>query len=178
MRRGLAVLLAVLAFPLVVVTASPSYACSCVDATLEQQVRSADVVFVGTVEQTFQVDQGLVGVVAEVAVSRVHRGSVPERTDVVTGGGGGDCGVPLQEGDEVIVFGALDDDAVATTTCAGSGADLHEGHPALGAGRAPEPGALVSSKRPGDEGVPAAVWWLAGAAALAAAFVALRAKRA
>jgi hypothetical protein len=172
------VLLAVLALPLVVVTASPSSACSCVQGGVERQMGRADVVFVGTVEQTFQVDRGMVGLVAEVAVSRVHKGSVPERTDVVTGGGGGDCGVDFLEGDHVLVLGTLQEDAVHADLCSGTGTDLHEGHPSLGSSRAPEPGALVSSERPVDEGMPAAVWWLAGGAAFAAAFVALRAKRA
>lgn len=175
MRRGLAVLLAVLAFPLVVVTAAPAYACSCVNAGVERQVRWADVVFVGTVEQVFLPDQQRV---AEVVVDRVLKGSVPERTDVETGGGGGDCGVDFLEGDRVLVFGTLQDDAVHTDICSGTGTDLHGGHPALGTGHAPEPGALVSSERPVDEGMPAAVWWLASGAALAAAYVVGRSRAA
>ncbi len=171
MRRAAGLLLALLlAVPVLLVSAVPAHACSCVKAGPTKYVKWADVVFTGTVEDSAADDTIRV---ARIAVDEVYKGSVRARTDVTTSAQGPACGVDLVPGSEVIVFGSLEGSSVATSTCAGSGTRLHERHPALGTGSPPEPGELVSDAWPGP--VDRSIWWIgapllllvAGAAAYA-----------
>lgn len=157
-------LAALLAVPVLMVAAAPAHACSCAIAGVHRHLQQADVVFEGTITEQRRTDYRTV---MRIEVARVYKGEVRERMDVETGNGGGDCGLGIPEGRRVLVFGEIYEGVLGTSTCAGSGTDVHRAHPELAVWRDPLPGALVSNSW-GAEGDPGGgtVWWLVGGAVL------------
>lgn len=88
---------------LVVVGASPAYACSCIQVDTATAAKLADRVFTGTVEQRTSGDK--LAVRYDVAVASVYKGEVAGRVEVTTPGSPASCGLPdLPEGTELMWF--------------------------------------------------------------------------
>jgi hypothetical protein len=107
MRILRALLAAVLgALALVVLTASPSYACSCAAADTRQHVERADVVVTGTVRGTAQSEQTAAYLLD---VDRVYRGSSGPVLEVMSPVNGASCGLEgLVEDGRYVVFAAAE----------------------------------------------------------------------
>jgi len=103
--------LAVLAL---VTPSRPAGACSCVVRDLAAQVQAAAVVFVGRVDA--QNDSG----VATFEVARAYKGGAAGRLDVMGGGPGEECAVPLAEGRTYLVFANSTATGLATNLCSGT----------------------------------------------------------
>lgn len=104
---------------LVVGTASPSYACSCAQVALGSLAKSADAVFVGTVEDA-RTEGGTR--LYTLRVSDVYSGSPAPRTTVRTEVDPASCGMSLRMGRQYVVVGEqpkLHGD-VTTTMCSGT----------------------------------------------------------
>ncbi|WP_183092547.1 hypothetical protein [Nocardioides stalactiti] len=120
-RLLLAVLLPALAatLGLVVTTAGPAAACSCVGGDVRQFARWADVVFTGFVAEADDREQK---VVYTFEVERVYDGEASATERVVTGNQGSACGLPgLQPGRRYAVYaGATDAGVLSMSSCGGT----------------------------------------------------------
>lgn len=168
-----ALLTLLLAVPVLLVSSAPAHACSCVMAGVSKHLRQSDAVFEGEVVEKRRAEHLQV---LRVEVSRVYKGDVVEQVDVVTGSGGGDCGVTIAAGRPALFFASADKDGYGTSICAGTGTALHRDHPALADWHAPAPGTLESDAWD-EAGGTSAWWWVGGfvaVGALGAAYVAWR----
>ena len=176
-RLGRALLVAVLAgLATVWGPAGPAQACSCRIATTADQVRDADVVFVGRID-----DRTVTGDVTWNAftVDRVVKGKSTERA-VVIGPQTDMCGLDLRGSGPFVVFAREREGHLRTQGCSGTGplrpevaADLDQL-----AGPAPERSEAAQPASPQDGGPWIAVAALTGGAALlASTAVALRVAR-
>lgn len=168
-----------LSVTLVPALAGPALACSCVGVTDEQALSAADAVFTGTVEDvSAPLSSSIFGrtsadpVTVTVRVDEVYRGSVHERTQLVTAADGGSCGAGLKIDHRYVIFGSFgsdgivhaDEDQLTTTLCSGT-RDLTSGPPfdMASAGEGPLPGAASNA----EAGFPLLGWLaLLGAGAL------------
>jgi hypothetical protein len=149
---ALALMVAVMAGGLLVMTAGPAAACSCamVGSETERTAR-ADAVFVGELVGS-RVDQSAspretrripypAPVVLTFKVSRVYKGAVRERQEIVTpGGGGASCGLELSGPGPFLVFAY---DSAGDMYRLGPGqyaSNLCSGSRALGGSGTPTPG--------------------------------------
>ncbi|MBF2756021.1 MAG: hypothetical protein ISN29_12325 [Gammaproteobacteria bacterium AqS3] len=102
----------------------PVLACSCVEADLKGQVRSADQVFIGQLHSarliTPEGEDDFPEIEADMQPQDVFKGRVKpgEAVRIRTGLGGGDCGVPMRVGRFYAVFMDRDDDRIGI--CGGS----------------------------------------------------------
>src|SRR5262245_18241517 len=78
-----------------------AHACSCVQSTLDAALAEADAAFVGTaVERRMEGAMGSwMPVVITFDVAEVVKGELPDRIDVWTGEGDGDCGIAVEIGE-------------------------------------------------------------------------------
>ncbi|MGE5227905.1 MAG: hypothetical protein ACM3OO_13610 [Planctomycetaceae bacterium] len=134
----------------IVTTAGPCAACSCAARTPRQVVRDADAAFVGTVVR--EVPASGTSTVQTFAVSKVYRGRVPARVDVVAAigpGGGSSCGLLYPSGTPVaVVASAAADGTLTSSACSYlSVAELERvgGAPASPAPFTPTPAASPSA---------------------------------
>lgn len=141
---GALLLLVSTALGAVVVAAGPASACSCVEPT-PAFLDTHDVAFTGTV--TDRRDPGD-EVIVTVRTDRVFKGDVTRRVDVVGGSESDTCSLAAQDGDEVLVFGNLDDDEVSSGRCSTvTGEQRRALVPDLGEGTAPAAGYLRAERR-------------------------------
>jgi hypothetical protein len=136
-RLLLALLLAVPG--VLLTTASPAHACSCVGGPPEAGVRGADLIFLGTVTD----DRGGNGIRRTLTfeVDLAWKGQVTATTRLGTGAGGGDCGLEITEGDETMVFAYREDDGtLGSNICHGRGATHTDVERLLGPGAPPVEG--------------------------------------
>jgi hypothetical protein len=119
-----------------IATASPAHACSCVGGPAGTGVRGADVLFLGTVAE----DRGgnLTQRTLTFEVERVWKGETPATTQIRTGSGGGDCGLEIGDGDEAVVFAYREDDTLASNICSSHGATRSDVERLLGTGTPPD----------------------------------------
>lgn len=129
-RALLAALFAALS--LVVVTASPSFACSCIMNGIEQHVEGAEVVVTGTVTEITPPPQRRVmssmdPATYTVEVEDVHKGDVGETIAVLSPNSGASCGLEgIEEGGRYVVFashqsmGSRDPDQWWANLCGGT----------------------------------------------------------
>jgi len=82
------------------------------------------------------------GVVLDLEVARVWKGPLHARRRVLTGLGGGDCGLGASVGDDLLVYAYEEEGSAFTNICTRTGPFAHAGPDlaVLGVGRAPEPG--------------------------------------
>ena len=180
---------------LVTVTAGPAAACSCVRMRSEaERAAGADAIFVGELVGS-RVDPSASAreagsrprpapVVFTFEVSRVYKGAVGLRQEIVTpGGGGAGCGgfgIGLQGAGPFLVFAHQSSNALyevgpsqyGSSLCSGSRA-LSDGEPALGGLPAREPSG--QDRWPSTAGLTVGVGVLAAVAAVG--LVVLRARR-
>jgi hypothetical protein len=116
-RIAAAMLLACLGLVLTT-TAPASAACTCKQGELGQQVKRADVVFIGTIDQVeTQGDDHTYDITA----SRAYRGSPERSTQVVSVGGRNACGLGALEVGATYVFLATGTEApYAADSCGGT----------------------------------------------------------
>ncbi|MGN0063489.1 MAG: hypothetical protein ACI379_04550 [Nocardioides sp.] len=121
LRAVLALAFAMLGLGLVVGGTAPAYACSCAEGTVKQQLKRADVVFVGTVVK--KTDGPRTGdVTYEVHASTLFKGEVDYATQVTSAADGAACGLENVRLDEDYVFFASNDEApFYAGLCSGSG---------------------------------------------------------
>ena len=113
MRRTLGsfLTLALIASALVVVgVAAPAAACSCIATTDTAAFDGSDAVFTGRMVERTEVrpDVGFMHAVVTFEAIKVFKGHVAKSQEVVTGLGGGDCGLPFEERASYVVFAQLD----------------------------------------------------------------------
>ena len=180
---------------LVTVTAGPVAACSCIQGRSEpERAARADAIFVGALVGS-RVDPSASArearsrpfpapVVFTFEVSRVYKGAVGQRQEIVTpGGGGAGCGgfgIGLQGAGPFLVFAHQASNAnyqvgtgqYGSSLCSGSRA-LADGEPALGGLSAREPGG--QDRWPSTAGLTVGVGVLA--AVVAVGLAVLRARR-
>lgn len=149
------------------------HACSCIVLTTAEKVDLAPAIFIGTVLDRRDSNEG--GDVASddaiahtVQVSTVHKGEVTAQTQVFTARDSAACGVNLEVGTEYVFF--LDQGSTGSVSLCGgtaerpafSDADLA----ALGEGSAPIPSASGAtadeSSAAGTDGNPALRWGMGG----------------
>ena len=111
--------LALLVSGLVLGSATPAAACSCVTDQAQELVDSAAVAFVGVLRSQRVGDDD---VVHRFTVTTVYRGEVHRTQDVVTPtGGDAACGVEWKPGVRMVVLGYVDEASrVASNVCTGS----------------------------------------------------------
>lgn len=99
---------------LVPITAGPSWACSCVQASPREHARMADVIVAGHVEE---LTEGAQIDVARLAVTDVYKGPRTSAWTVETAAEGPACGYDFVEGRRYTVFGSLDGGTLSTSLC-------------------------------------------------------------
>jgi|SRR5262245_25010055 len=138
---------------LLLVTAAPAAACSCVGGMSDAQYAAgADAVFVGTLID--RVDPPRTGTFSSsdpatltFQVSRVYKGAVTVRQEIVTAMSGASCGLELVGEGPFVVFGErssheqyqLEPGQYASNLCGGSRALADGGEPQLGVLTTPRP---------------------------------------
>jgi len=114
-------LLPILALPVVLISAPPASACSCVSGTVKDFVEWADVVFVATVADGL--GENASGGVAETkaSVEHVYEGEVDDVVSITTSGSEASCGLNgVGAGETWLFFGTGGYDAVEVSLCGGS----------------------------------------------------------
>ena len=148
---------------LLLVSAAPAAACSCVAGVSDaEQAANADAVFVGKLVDRREPPQRPVMSSSDPAVltfqvSRVYKGMVGERQEIVTAQSGASCGLELVGEGPFLVFGQLDSGGFghavdpgqyAANLCGGSRAIADGGEPGLGTLSAPQPPGGPSGSEP------------------------------
>lgn len=160
------------------VTAGPATACTCaVGRSDAERAARADAVFVGTpVSKPIRFDAG--GAVWTFEVSRVYKGAVAKRQEIVIPGGGqAGCGISFPGRGPFLVFAHKSMDALVRVDFAQYASSLCSGSRALADGGEP---ALVGGSPPGALGLWASVVGvgvLAAGVAAGPGVAALRARR-
>lgn len=105
-----AILTLLVGVPLLVLgTAAPSHACSCVELT-PRLLLDSDVAFSGTVEETG-------ASITRLAVDQVWAGDVASHTEVVHGSEESACGLRTRVGERMLVGASLEAGDLRTTLC-------------------------------------------------------------
>jgi hypothetical protein len=158
MRRAAARLLAiaVVACGIVPLTAGASWACSCAAPTLNGAAldrsiaRSQPLIYTAEV---VSVTGNSSGYEYDVLVQEALKGTVEEQRTLTTGLGGGDCGVRLEEGAQLLIYS----DEGSLGTCGGfmhgAAADLQT-HVRNMRAVIPTPGTIVLSRQPSPASTP------------------------
>jgi hypothetical protein len=96
---------------IVVLAATPCWACSCIAVAPEEQAASSSAIFGGVVEEVELAGQGDFGqeVEATFAVDTIYKGQVPARVVVGTAADSAACGVEFEEGGRYTVFASGDE---------------------------------------------------------------------
>jgi hypothetical protein len=96
-------------------------ACSCAEFTFESEFAEAEAAFVGAaVERRMEGEVGSwLPVVVTFDVAEVVKGELPDRIEVWTGEGDGDCGITVEIGEVVGIMLDRDGDRWTTTGCGG-----------------------------------------------------------
>lgn len=129
-----------------VLTAGPAAACSCAEASVDL-LDTNDVAFTGVVTSLRESGGD---VIVTLRTDRVFKGEVTKRVDVVGGGQRDTCAMEAQEGDRLLVFGAVVEGDVTSSLC---GSVTAPGKPypeilaELGEGTAPTAGYMRAERR-------------------------------
>ena len=120
MTARLLAVLGLLVGGLVLATAAPANACSCVTDQPDQFAENSQFAFVGVLQQQRSNDYE---VAHRFAVETVYKGDVHRTQDVVTPNlDEAGCGVEWEPGSQMVVLGYLDDEGrLASNLCSGSG---------------------------------------------------------
>lgn len=120
MTARLLAVLGLLVGGLVLATAAPANACSCVTDQPDQLAANAEFAFLGVLEEQRADDDE---VAHRFAVETVYKGDVHRTQDVVTPHlDEAGCGVEWEPGSQMVVLGYLDDEGrLASNFCSGSG---------------------------------------------------------
>lgn len=173
-RTARALLLLLLAPALVVLLGSPGSACSCAGGTDAEHLARAFAVFDGEVLARREPPRRAImssgdPAVYEVAVTRVYKGDVPARAEVVTAVSGASCGLELPPSGPALLFVQESGGTLRGGLCDGS--RTGSGDPAvLGPGREPAPAAAPRPEPPPPDGsaAPVVAGGVVAAGALAA----------
>jgi hypothetical protein len=98
------------------------FACSCAEFTFETALAESEAAFVGAaLERRIEGEVGSVPLPVVIAfdVAEVVKGELPDRIDVWTGEGDGDCGITVEIGELVGIVLNRDGDRWTTTGCGG-----------------------------------------------------------
>jgi hypothetical protein len=114
-----------MAFSGIAMTASPCWACSCVETTKQEQADDADVVFFGKVRSISggDADDGVLGddnIRVRFRVRTVYKGKVQRLTTVRTNESGAACGASFKEGERYTVFADRNAKKLHTSLCSGT----------------------------------------------------------
>ena len=156
-------------------TAGPADACVCAPGSLEQAVADSATAFAGKVGS---VKETTAGQVSRIVVTRVFKGSVLARTDVVDISPGS-CGGNLQTGDRVLAFtytyagSSLNLDPCATLVGGTGQQSVAKAVSRLGPGTDAQDGLLAWQPPEAPESGGPSYWPVVSAAAVGVAVVAL-----
>ncbi|MGH2710175.1 MAG: hypothetical protein ACRDH9_03095 [Actinomycetota bacterium] len=98
--------------------ATPSWACSCAPLSKEELADSARVVFTGRV---LEIDKNLYEHFVRFRVTKIYKGSVDRRAEVVTASNSAACGCFFKEGQRYTVFASNKREPLRTNLCSGTG---------------------------------------------------------
>ncbi len=157
--------LALLASLLVALQPGEAQACSCVAVTTEEMVAASDLVFVGEeISRSAVNNAGWPSVAVTFRVLEAYKGEVAGQMTLLTGSGGGDCGVGPQSG------------LVGITTSSNGGLPAYDicgsVHEPAAIAALLEPIGLVDAPTPSpaeDQGINPLLWLALGALAVTAA---------
>ena len=106
--------------PLLILLAGPVLACKFIPRTLDENLRDADSVFVGAVERTDGVFQGVKGGTAWLRVLAVHKGTERPGQLVPVSSRMGSCGTEFAKGEQWLVLAAIRESGLETHMPAGT----------------------------------------------------------
>lgn len=155
---------------LMLVGASPAFACSCVPFTQQEYLDRADAVFAGTLVDRQEPPWGPVRSSMDPAtltfqVSGVYKGKVYERQEVTTAQSGASCGLEIEGEGPFLVFANLSQtgDGLTAGLCGGTDELAEVAPPSRSA--APPSGAPLAGSSP-SMALPDTLWPVVGAAAM------------
>ena len=97
---------------------SPTFSCSCHETTLEENFKLSEAVFVGKVVNIKPLEGSkCMDVIVEFEVSRVYKGNIKEKVEVVTAYQPSACGFDFNVCNEYLVFSYLKEGNLRTSTC-------------------------------------------------------------
>jgi serpin B len=166
--KQLVLVIFVVALLVVLLPATPVYACSCLPpgAPLAEMAQ-ATAVFAGRVTHIKAPAGAIISsadpVTVTFAVSHVWKGPEESEISLTTARQSASCGFPFQEGQEYLVYAGGSAANLSTHLCTRTTSLAHAGEDlaALGEGQAPPPAAQATSTVPApvEADSPAVTWW-------------------